>query len=68
MCARIENITISAEYFAFKLTLFNYIIENINSCIPKFLFFRYKRIFSVGTKGITTYNPQTLEVTNQVQI
>eukprot|EP00058_Branchiostoma_floridae_P000587 XP_002586075.1 hypothetical protein BRAFLDRAFT_252432 [Branchiostoma floridae] len=26
---------------------------------------KYKRIFSVGTKGITTYNPQTLEVTNQ---
>ncbi|XP_064598102.1 dnaJ homolog subfamily C member 13-like isoform X2 [Liolophura sinensis] len=26
---------------------------------------KYKRIFSVGTKGITTYNPNTLEVTNQ---
>ncbi|KAH3718782.1 hypothetical protein DPMN_061589, partial [Dreissena polymorpha] len=26
---------------------------------------KYKRIFSVGTHGITTYNPQTLEVTNQ---
>ncbi|XP_033727987.1 dnaJ homolog subfamily C member 13-like [Pecten maximus] len=26
---------------------------------------KYKRIFSVGTLGITTYNPQTLEVTNQ---
>lgn len=27
---------------------------------------RYKRVFSVGTHGITTYNPTTLEVTNQV--
>lgn len=26
---------------------------------------KYKRIFSVGKKGITTYNPSTLEVTNQ---
>uniref|UniRef100_A0A670YVE1 DnaJ heat shock protein family (Hsp40) member C13 n=1 Tax=Pseudonaja textilis TaxID=8673 RepID=A0A670YVE1_PSETE len=26
---------------------------------------RYKRVFSVGTHGITTYNPNTLEVTNQ---
>ncbi|XP_033628714.1 dnaJ homolog subfamily C member 13-like isoform X2 [Asterias rubens] len=26
---------------------------------------KYKRIFSVGDKGITTYNPSTLEVTNQ---
>ncbi|XP_056011194.1 dnaJ homolog subfamily C member 13-like isoform X2 [Ostrea edulis] len=26
---------------------------------------KYKRIFSVGTMGITTYNPQSLEVTNQ---
>lgn len=26
---------------------------------------KYKRIFSVGTLGITTYSPQTLEVTNQ---
>lgn len=26
---------------------------------------KYKRIFSVGTRGITTYNPSTLEVTNQ---
>lgn len=29
---------------------------------------RYKRVFSVGTHGITTYNPTTLEVTNQVSI
>ncbi|KXJ09717.1 DnaJ-like subfamily C member 13 [Exaiptasia diaphana] len=27
--------------------------------------YRYKRIFSVGTKAITTYNPSNLEVTNQ---
>ncbi|XP_077997979.1 dnaJ homolog subfamily C member 13-like [Glandiceps talaboti] len=26
---------------------------------------KYKRIFSIGTKGITTYNPGSLEVTNQ---
>ncbi|XP_030062368.1 dnaJ homolog subfamily C member 13 isoform X1 [Microcaecilia unicolor] len=26
---------------------------------------RYKRIFSVGTHAITTYNPNTLEITNQ---
>lgn len=30
-----------------------------------FIFFRYKRIFSVGTHGITTYNPNSLEVTNR---
>lgn len=27
--------------------------------------FRYKRVFSVGTLGITTYNPTTMEITNQ---
>ncbi|XP_070570129.1 dnaJ homolog subfamily C member 13-like isoform X2 [Ptychodera flava] len=26
---------------------------------------KYKRVFSIGTKGITTYNPGSLEVTNQ---
>ncbi|KAI1707730.1 dnaJ domain-containing protein [Ditylenchus destructor] len=26
---------------------------------------KYKRIFSIGTLAITTYNPQTLEITNQ---
>ncbi|CAG9764959.1 unnamed protein product [Ceutorhynchus assimilis] len=26
---------------------------------------KYKRIFSIGTKGITTYNPGTFEVTNK---
>ncbi|KAL5005925.1 hypothetical protein ScPMuIL_017083 [Solemya velum] len=26
---------------------------------------KYKRVFSVGTLGISTYNPQSLEVTNQ---
>lgn len=30
-----------------------------------FIFFRYKRIFSIGTHGITTYNPNSLEVTNR---
>jgi DnaJ family protein C protein 13 len=30
-----------------------------------FIFFRYKRIFGVGTHGITTYNPNSLEVTNR---
>ncbi|GAA6088012.1 dnaJ homolog subfamily C member 13-like isoform X1, partial [Tachysurus ichikawai] len=25
----------------------------------------YKRVFSIGTHGMTTYNPTTLEVTNQ---
>lgn len=29
------------------------------------LFSRYKRIFSVGTMGITTYNPSSLDVTNR---
>ncbi|XP_016430082.1 dnaJ homolog subfamily C member 13-like [Sinocyclocheilus rhinocerous] len=36
--------------------------------VLKWLFLRscrYKRVFSVGTHGITTYNPTTLEVTNQ---
>ncbi|VDO84509.1 unnamed protein product [Heligmosomoides polygyrus] len=28
---------------------------------------KYKRIFSIGTLAITTYNPQTLEITNQWQ-
>lgn len=27
---------------------------------------RYKRVYSIGSHAITTYNPQTLEVTNQV--
>lgn len=26
---------------------------------------RYKRIFSIGSMGITTYNPSTLDVTNK---
>lgn len=26
---------------------------------------KYKRIFSIGTQGITTYNPDKLEVTNR---
>ena len=32
----------------------------------KYFLCRYKRVFSVGTHAITTYNPNTLEVTNQV--
>lgn len=28
---------------------------------------RYKRVFSIGTTAITTYNPNTHEVTNQVR-
>lgn len=28
---------------------------------------RYRRIFSVGTRGITTYNPSDREITNQVR-
>ena len=31
----------------------------------KTIYFRYKRIFSIGTCGITTYNPTSLEVTNR---
>lgn len=26
---------------------------------------KYKRVFSVGSSGVTTYNPTTLEVTNK---
>lgn len=29
---------------------------------------RYKRVFCVGTKAITTLNPTTHEITNQVKI
>ena len=32
------------------------------------MYSRYKRVFSVGTHAITTYNPNTLEVTNQVTV
>lgn len=31
-----------------------------------FPYCRYKRIFSIGTLAVTTYNPSTLEITNQV--
>uniref|UniRef100_A0A183DQR4 RME-8_N domain-containing protein n=1 Tax=Gongylonema pulchrum TaxID=637853 RepID=A0A183DQR4_9BILA len=34
----------------------------LNHC---FFFCRYKRIFSFGTLAVTTYNPTTLEITNQ---
>lgn len=30
-----------------------------------FLILRYKRILGIGEEGITTYNPNSLEVTNQ---
>ena len=30
------------------------------------IYLRYKRVFCIGTKAITTLNPGTLEVTNQV--
>lgn len=37
-----------------------------NYCLLLYFFiFRYKRIFSVGTMGITTYNPTSLDVTNR---
>lgn len=29
------------------------------------VYYRYKRIFSIGSCGITTYNPTSLEVTNR---
>lgn len=29
------------------------------------IFVRYKRIFSIGTNGISTYNPNNLEITNR---
>jgi hypothetical protein len=29
------------------------------------IYFRYKRIFSIGSQGITTYNPTNLDVTNR---
>ena len=37
-----------------------------NIIFSPIFFCRYKRIFSVGSHGITTYNPNTMEVTNQV--
>ncbi len=38
------------------------------SKITAFFASRYKRIFSVGTLGITTYNPTNMEITNQVNV
>lgn len=43
-----------------------YSVKKIKSQGLFLCFCRYKRVFSVGTHGITTYNPSTLEVTNQV--
>lgn len=36
----------------------------LTSCVDV-LNFRYKRVFSFGTCGVTTYNPDNLEVTNR---
>lgn len=30
--------------------------------------YRYKRVFAIGTKAITTLNPNNHEITNQVRI
>lgn len=40
------------------------IVEHFLSSLT-FLNFRYKRIFSVGTNGISTYNPSNMEITNR---
>jgi hypothetical protein len=45
--------------FSFKNLLLNTKCKHVFPC-------RYKRVFSVGTHAVTTYNPNTLEVTNQV--
>lgn len=44
--------------FSFKNLLLNTKCKHVFPC-------RYKRVFSVGTHAVTTYNPNTLEVTNQ---
>lgn len=49
------------QTFLERKVSFREIGENFFYCVN----FRYKRIFSVGTMGITTYNPSTLEVTNR---
>jgi len=33
--------------------------------LKRFSIRRYKRIFSIGTTGVTTYNPSTMEITNR---
>ena len=53
-----------------------FLVTKISAWKGKFVYFveiifnlafsRYKRIFSVGNLAITTYNPQSLEITNQV--
>lgn len=40
-------------------------LENLLFHLKLIICFRYKRIFSIGTHGITTYNPNSLEVTNR---
>lgn len=44
------------------------IINIINSLILLLHWYRYKRVFSVGSKAVTTYNPGTGEITNQVSM
>ena len=29
--------------------------------------FRYKRVFAIGNEGVTTYNPSSMDITNQWQ-
>lgn len=59
----------------FDMMHFIYIINVNKSGYHRFLFYiyisllcRYRRIFSVGNRGITTYNPSDREVTNQVGV
>lgn len=64
----LKDLNLKLKHYVVKLFLFN-ILQFFNFYGPIFNFydfFRYKRIFSVGTMGISTYNPNKLEVTNQV--
>jgi DnaJ family protein C protein 13 len=52
--------------FCYKTLLEGKVRMQLFCSVEKLMYhFRYKRIFSVGTMGITTYNPSTLEVTNR---
>lgn len=53
---------IVVKLFVAKIMLIYVLLTVINFAC----FVRYKRVFSVGTAGIVTYNINTLEVTNQV--
>ena len=57
------------NYIMFVATIFYLTYCIISSCMSyiNVYFLRYKRLFAIGTKGITTYNPSSLEVTNQVK-